>query len=316
MFQLDQFIQDAKKQQINMDAVMVIQNGKELGFHRFSDDIYHNVFSISKSFTVTAIGMAIEEGIMSLSDKPCDMFADIMPELVSPYWQEITLKHLITMSTGHGAAHMMAKDRNALRGLGEHPADEAMQKEWLLFAFTRPIINKPGTAFCYGNLAPYVAGRMLEKATGHTMLDYLYEKLWKPLGVEKPRWDADPAGHTFPASDLFLDIRDMIKLGQIYLGKGEFEGRRYVSRKWVEDATSRQIDSGVINPCKKAEDETAGYGYYFWRNKKNNGYRAYGREGQFIIVLPEKNAVIAAQAMHSNVQEVLDLIWKDIEVQL
>lgn len=316
MFQLDRFIQDAKSKNIQMDAVMVIQDQQTLALHRFCNDVYHNVYSIAKSFTVTAIGMAIEEGKLSLSDKPYEMFRDIMPESADPYWKEITLRHLLTMSTGHGAAHLMAKDRKALRGLGDHPVDEAMQKEWLLFAFSRPILNKPGTTFQYGNLAPYVAGRMLEKVTGHTMLDYLYEKLWKPLGVNKPRWDSDTSGHTFPASDLFLDIKDMIKLGQIYLGKGEFEGRRYLSEEWVEEATKCQIGSDIINPCKKAEDETAGYGYYFWRNKGNNGYRAYGREGQFIIVLPEKNAVIAAQAMHSNVQEVLDLIWQDIEVQL
>lgn len=319
MLSLEKFMEDVKSKKIQMDAIMIIQDGKELAMERFCDNIYHNVYSISKSFTSTAIGMAIEEGKLKLSDKPCEMFSDIMPETASPYWKEISLKHLLTMSTGHGASHLMAKDRNILRGLTNQPmgdVNEEMKKEWLLFAFTRPIVSKPGTTFQYGNLAPYVAGRMLEKATGYTVLDYTYRKLWEPLGVKKPRWDADSAGHTFPASDLFLDIKDMIKLGQIYLGKGEFEGRRYLSEAWVNEATKCQIGSGIINPCKTAEDETAGYGYYFWRNKHNNGYRAYGREGQFIIMLPEKNAVIAAQAMHSNVQEVLDLIWKDIEVQL
>lgn len=310
---LNNFIKDAEIKRIPMDAVMVIQNGKEVAFHRFNDEIYHNVFSISKSFTSTAIGMAIEEGKLSLSDKPCDILADIIPENAEPYWKEITLYHLLTMSTGHRAAHMMVSDRDYLRGLTDQPLDEEMKNEWLLFAFTRPIFDKPGTKFCYGNLAPYVAGRMLEKAVGETVLDYTYHKLWEPLGVKKPRWDNDNSGHTFPASDLFLDIRDMIKLGQIYLGNGEFEGKRYLSEDWVKEAVKSHIPSDIINPAKVGKDETAGYGYYFWRNKHNNGYRAYGREGQFIIVLPEKNAVIAVTAMHSNVQEVLDLIWENIE---
>ena len=316
MFDLQPFIDGAIEKKINMDAVMVIQDDVILGLHRFTDDIYHNVYSISKSFTGTAIAMAIEDGKMALTDRPYDYFRDLFDGSEDPRWQDVTLEHLITMTSGHGAAYMMAADRQKLRGEVEDSYPIAYQKEWLLYAFSCPMTYDPGTHFYYGNLAPYVAGRMLEQAVGMTTLDYLYERLWKPLGVKKPRWDADPSGHTFPASYLFMDIVDMAQIGQIYLNKGSYRGIRFVSEDWVEAATTSHIASSVINPAGYADDEKEGYGYYFWKNHGGSGYRAYGREGQFVIVLPKKHAIIATQAMHHDVQAVLDLVWEHILPQI
>lgn len=315
MLSFEKYICDIKKKNINMDAVMVVQDDRVLGLHRFKDDIFHNVFSISKSYTSSAIGIAIEEGLLTLDTKPCDLFSDLLPDNMDEKWSKVRLEDLITMTSGHGAAHMMTSDRAFLRGQTKCYPDPSMKDEWLRFAFSCPMPYEPGTRFQYGNLAPYVAGRMVEKVTGITMLDYVYEKLWKPLSIEKPRWDTDNAGHTFPASDLFLDIVDMIKLGQIYLGKGEFQGIRFLSEEWVDRATSNLFSTNIINPAGYGIDEEQGYGYYFWQNRIE-GYRAYGREGQFILVLPEKNAVIATQAMHSDVQQVLDAVWENIYPQL
>ena len=316
MFSLESYISAVKEKGISMDAVMVIQDDVILALHRFTDNVFHNVFSVAKSYTATAIGFAIEEGRLSLSDKPVDMFAEILPENPDPRWQDVTLFHLLTMTSGHGKPHMMAVDRKKLRGQTEEQMDPAMMKEWLLFAFTRPMMYQPGEKFSYGNLAPYVAGRMLEKAVGCSICDYLYEKMWEPMGTEKPRWDADLSGHTFAASDLFLDIADMAKLGQLYVAGGVYKGRRYLSEEWVKAATSMQISSAPINPTGCGKDEEAGYGYYFWQNQKTGTFRAYGREGQFVIMIPEKRAVIVTQAMHSNVQQVLDEVWEHILPQL
>lgn len=282
------------------------------------NDIVHNVYSVAKTFTVTAIGMAIEEGKLSLEDRPLDFFRDIAPEGFDPRWEKVKLKHLITMTSGHGKPFLMAKERDMLRGLTPCEGDvtEEMMGEWMLYAFTRPMSYEPGTKFSYGNLAPYMAGRMLEKAVGMTMQDYLYEKLWKPLGKEKPRWDPDTNGHTFPASFLFLDITDMIEIGQIYLHKGVLRGHRFFSEAWADQVMSVQIPSSIICPGGVAPDETAGYGYFMWKNEATEGFRAYGREGQFVIVLPERNAVIATQAMNHNVQQILDLVWEYILPQL
>lgn len=317
MFSLENFVQAAGEQGINMDAVMVLQNDQIMGLHRFHDPILHNVFSVAKSHTATAIGFAIDEGKLKLTDKPVDMFAEILPKDMDPRWNEVTLYHLLTMTSGHGRPHLMVADRKILRGEAEEKVSQEMMDEWLLFAFHCPVVYEAGEKFSYGNLAPYVAGRMLEKAVGMSILDYLYEKMWSRMGVAKPRWDADPSGHTFAASDLYLDIVDMAKLGQLYAGYGVYKGERYLSEEWVRAAMDRQVSSSAINPGGPAPDEEAGYGFYFWQNREVEGTcRCYGREGQFVIILPEKNAVIATQAMHSNVQQVLDLVWKYILPQL
>ena len=305
MLDLQNFINFVKEQNINMDAVAVARGGVLLGLHRFSNAIIHNVFSVAKSHTATAIGFAIDEGKLKLSDRPVDFFADILPDDIDPKWQKVTLHNLLTMTTGHGAAHLMVIDRKMLREKGE--------KEWLTFAFTRPMPYKPGEKFSYGNLAPYVAGRMLEKAVGMTICDYLYEKMWKLMDIAKPQWDTDPAGHTFAASDLYLDITDMVKLGELYAADGCYRGKRLLSEEWVKSVSTKHTDSCVLNPAGYGIDEEVGYGYYFWLNHEVSGsYRCYGREGQFVIILPEKNAVIATQAMNSNVQPILDAAWKYI----
>jgi CubicO group peptidase (beta-lactamase class C family) len=309
MLDLQNFINSVKEQNINMDAVAVVKEGVLLGLHRFSDTVIHNVFSVAKSHTGAAIGFAIDEGKLKLTDRPVDFFADVLPANIDPRWNNVTLFNLLTMSTGHGAAHLMVIDRKMLREKGE--------KEWLTFAFTRPMPYEPGEKFVYGNLAPYVAGRMLEKAVGVTVCDYLYEKMWKRMGVKKPLWETDPAGHTFAASDLYLDIVDMAKLGELYAAGGCYKSERYLSEEWVKTAGSKHFDTYVMNPGGYCADEEAGYGFYFWRNKEIEGsYRCYGREGQFVIILPEKNAVIATQAMNSNVEPILSAVWKHILPQI
>ncbi len=317
MFTLEGFIKAVNEKNLTVDAVMAIKDGTILGLHRFTDTIIHNVFSVAKSHTATAIGFAIEEGKLSLDDKPVDMFADILPANIDPRWKDVTLYHLLTMTSGHGQPHLMAVDRRKLRGETEEKLPKEMMDEWLLFAFDCPLVYEPGEKFSYGNLAPYVAGRMLEKAVGMSICDYLYEKFWGPIGVKKPQWDADLAGHTFAASDLYLDIVDMAKLGELYAGGGVYRGKRFLSEEWVKNAGAYHVASSHINPAGNAIDEYAGYGFYFWRNHgAENSFRCYGREAQLVIILPEKNAVICVQAMNSDVQPVLDTVWEQILPQI
>jgi CubicO group peptidase (beta-lactamase class C family) len=319
MLNLKPFIEKNQDSRLDADAVMILQHGQIIAEHRFGGPRLHNVYSVAKTYLVTAIGMAVDGGLLHLDDKPVNFFPELFDELsdaADPRWQAVTLEHLLTMTAGHDAPAMMSANRKKLRGKGDAPAPKAVQNEWLRFAFTRPMAYTPGTHFQYSNLAPYVAGRMLEKKTGCSVRDYLAEKLWQPLGEVTPRWDSDPAGHTFPASDLFADIGDMIKLGQLYLNRGVLDGRRYVSEAWIQAATCKHIDSDVINPAGDAADERCGYGYYLWMNHIPHAYCAYGRESQFVVVLPDQDAVIAVQAMHPNTQEMLDALWETILPQL
>lgn len=317
MFQLESFIKEVNEQNLCVDAVMAMKDGTILGLHRFTDRIKNNVFSIAKSHTATAIGFAIEEGKLSLDDKPIDMFPELISDDMDPRWKDITLYHLLTMTSGHNQAYMMAAERKTLRGETEEKVSSDMMDEWLLYAFSRPIVYEAGERFRYGNLAPYVAGRMLEKAVGMSVCDYLYKKFWEPVGTEKPRWDTDLKGHTFGASDLYLDIVDLAKLGELYAGGGVYKGKRYLSEEWVKRAGTNQVITSQIQPMGNAADEEVGYGFYFWCNHgEENSFRCYGREGQFVMILPDKNGVIAVQASHSDSRSIIEMIRKHILPQL
>lgn len=316
MLTLDGFIGRTREAGIALDAVTVLRDGEVLLLHRSTENVYHNVFSVSKSFLSTAVGMAREEGLLSLADRPAELFPDLFGEGCDSRWERVTLQDLLTMRLGNDRPWLMAKEREYLRGETEKQPPEEVRLEWLRYAFTRPLAHEPGTVFSYGNLAPYIAGRMLEKRAGVTVRDYLCERLWTPMEVRPPRWDTDAAGHTFPASFLFLDILDMVKLGELYLEKGVYAGCRYLPEEWVAMATARQCGSAVVNPAGRGRDEENGYGFYFWQTHVRGIYMAYGREGQFVIVCPAQRSVIGIQAMHHDVQQILDLVWEEIFPQL
>lgn len=315
MFSVREFEEKINENHIRLHAYMIVQRDKVLAMQKYSKTDCHNVYSIAKSYLSTGVGMAIDEGLLSLQDKPWDMFYDLLPKNVDESWKDVTLEHLLTMASGNGSACLMAEDRSRLKSDTDETISEEFKEEWLKYAFASPICYRPGEKFVYGNQNPYIAGRMLEKVTGMTVCDYLYEKLWQPLGLEKPYWGTDNAGHTFTASDLYLDIDSMTKFGQVYLGNGTYNGKRFVSEDWIRKSTAIHIRSSCLSPNGGAADELQGYGYYFWKNTKE-GYRANGKMGQLILVLPEKEAVISVQARHISSQQILDIIWETIYPEL
>lgn len=314
MFSVQEFEEKIEENHIHLCSYMIVQRDEVLAKKKISKKNKHNVYSIAKSYLSLAIGMAIDDGLLTLQDKPWEMFRDLFPENMDERWKRVTLEHLLTMSSGHGTPYMMAEDRKMLRS-DDSLIDPEMKEEWLKYAFTRPLEYDPGEKFLYGNQNPYIAGRMLEKVTGMTVCDYLYERLWKPMGLTKPRWETDNAGHTFTASDLYLDIESLTKLGQVYLGNGTYHGIRFVSEDWIRKSTSVHIQSSCLSPNGGADDELQGYGYYFWKNTKE-GYRANGKMGQLILVLPEKEAVVTVQARHLSSQQILDIIWETVYTRL
>lgn len=313
---LQDFMDTVRRNRLGVDAVQVNQGGKVLDVHHFDRGGAHDCFSVAKSFLSTGIGIAIGEGKLTLQDSVTKALAEHLPDDIDPRYHQLTLRNLLTMTTGHDRPWLMSGERARFREEAQTANASRESKDWAYYAFTRPIVHEPGTVFSYGNLAPYLACCMLEKAVGATLRDYLYEKFWKPMGIACPRWDSCPAGHTFSASDLFMDIGDMIQLGTVYLNGGRFEDQQLVPAQWVEQATSKQVESAKISPEGSGEDETYGYGYFFWLCHQPGVYRAYGREGQFVIVMPQLQAVIATMSMHHDVQSILDAVWKDIVPKL
>ena len=194
---------------------------------------------------------------------------------------------LLRMSTGHQAEPQRTPDR-----------------AWTKTFLAQPVPYKPGTHFLYNTSATYMLSAIVQKATGMTVLDYLRPRLFEPLGIEHPTWETSPQGITTGGYGLSIRTEDIARFGQLYLQKGNWQGKQLVPAAWVEAATARQTSNGS-NP---KSDWDQGYGYQFWRCR-HGAYRGDGAFGQFCIVLPEQDAVIAITSGVKDMQAVLNLVW-------
>lgn len=290
---------DAVEQGNNeIHSFVILRHGKTISegwWSPYRKELKHVMFSVSKSFTSIGVGLAIAENKLKLTDKVVSFFPQSLPEKLSPYMKEMTVQDLLKMSAGMNADPLF----NA-RGFADWP------KAFMSAA----VENKPGTVYKYNNMASFMLSAIVQKATGETLLDYMKPRLFEPLGIHHFSWDEAPGGYTFGAIGLRLQSDDMAKFGQMLLQKGQWNGQQLVPSSWVEEATSFQIKSN--DPGNKMppdlNDWEQGYGYQFWRGR-HQSYRADGLGGQFIIVLPEKDAVVVLTSAAANTQEVLNLVW-------
>ena len=298
---LCEFLKRVDAEGIRLHGVCVFQHNEEADTHAYSPDMPRNIYSVSKSFLSTAIGILLEDGALKLTDRPVDFFPENLPAKIHPWYEKLELRHLLTMTSGHPRALLHERERGTLQ-----------EADWIRFVFSQRLVSMPGESFMYSNGSSYLAGCMAEKAAGMKLKDFLYEKAFAPMHIPYPEWEECPMGHTFAASRLKLKLADMIKLGVLYLHRGNYQGVQIVSGDWVDTATSFQAASRQISAFGTGEDENFGYGYQFWLCRYPGIYRAFGRLGQFVIVVPEKDAVIATSAQEKNEQAILDAVWDTI----
>lgn len=148
---------------------------------------------------------------------------------------------------------------------------------------------------------------IVQKVTGQPVLQYLQPRLFEPLGIETPRWDTNPQGISLGGYGLYLKTEDVAKFGQLYLQRGQWNGRQLLPEEWVQLATSRQASNG----SRPDSDWDQGYGFQFWRCR-HNSFRGDGKDGQFCVVLPDRNAVVIMTANTSDMQGQLNLVWEHL----
>ncbi|MCE9560455.1 MAG: beta-lactamase family protein [Planctomycetes bacterium] len=248
----------------------------------------HELYSLSKSFTSTAIGLAIADGKLSIDDPVMKFFTDDLPAEPSNNLKAMRVRDILCMSTGHQT----------------EPARTPTDQNWVKTFLAHPVPFKPGTHFLYNTSATYMQSAIVQKVTGKTTLDYLRPRLFEPLGIEDPTWGTSPQGVTLGGYGLSVRTEDIAKFGQLYLQKGKWGEKQLVPAAWIEAATARQTSNGS-NP---ASDWDQGYGYQFWRCR-HNAYRGDGAFGQYCVVLPEQDAVIAITSGVKDMQAVMNLIW-------
>jgi CubicO group peptidase (beta-lactamase class C family) len=281
-----------------IDAVhsfMLVRHGKVVAegwWSPYEASDPHVMYSVTKSFTSTAVGFASQEGLLSVNDTVLSFFPDRVPDKPAEKMKEMRIRDLLRMSTGH------AKDPSpAVR--------ESKDGAWVKTFLASEVEDKPGTHFLYNSAGSYVLGAVVQKVSGQTLEEFLRPRLFEPLGIDAPFWGKSPEGVNLGDGGISLRTEDLAKFGQFYLQRGVWNGERLLSEDWVDAATSLQTASGG-NPDSNWD---AGYGYQFWRNKRT-GYRADGAFGQFSFVLPKYDAVLAVTSGTSDMAAVMDTVWE------
>lgn len=288
------FVQAVDREVDAIHSVMLVRHGHVVAegwWSPYGANLIHKVYSVSKSFAASAVGLAISEGLLSVDDPVLRFFPDDAPAEPSENLQAMRVRDLLTMSTGHRDEHL-AKVRELS---GDH-----LTRAFLAL----PVEHKPGTLFVYNTPATYILSAILQKVAGVTMLDFLRPRLFAPLGIEEPTWPSSSEGITLGGIGLSLRTEDLANFGELYLRQGTWRNRTLIPAPWVVAATARQTSNGS-NP---ESDWEQGYGYQFWRSR-HGAFRADGAFGQFCIVMPAQDAVIAITAGTRNMQGVMNLIW-------
>lgn len=276
------FVKYAEQEKLFIEGIATADREHVLLEHRFTPDLERNIYSHTKSYMATAAGIAIEEGVLSLDDKLADFFPESVPENPDPRIFKITLRHLLTMSSGFGLPLLMNADRRNGTGF----------PDYISYMMKRPFMYEPGERFDYSTADSILAGRMIAKATGERLGEYLYRRVFSKLGQGWPQWENDPQGHPIGGGGMFMKLTDMMKLGQLYLNDGVWKNERILSSDWIKEATRKQIET----PQNGEENLwLCGYGYQFWLSPYPGAYRADGAFGQITTVFPEKGLVIAVQ---------------------
>ena len=164
--------------------------------------------------------------------------------------------------------------------------------------------HKPGTFFVYNTPASYMLSAIVQKVSGQPVLDYLRPRLFEPLGIANPTWEASRQGVSMGGFGLSVRTEDIARFGQLYLAKGMWQGKQLLPASWVETATARHMSNG----SSPASDWEQGYGYQFWRSR-HGFYRGDGAHGQFCLVLPQYDTVVAITSGTRDMGSVMNLVW-------
>jgi CubicO group peptidase (beta-lactamase class C family) len=281
---------------VELHSFMFVRHGKVIAegwWDPYGPDYKHILFSASKTFTATAIGLAVSENRLKISDKVVSFFPYSLPDSISDYMKELTVQNLLTMS------------------VGQDPEPRAMGTtgDWIATFLKSAPIHKPGSVFKYNNMATFMLSAIVQQVTGQTIFDYLQPRIFNPLGIRGIDWDLNPQGINLGMIGLRLRTEDLAKFGQLLLQNGVWNGKQLLPKEWVKEATSFKIESndpGNKRP-KDQNDWAQGYCYQMWRGR-NNSVRLDGMAGQFVMLFPDKDAFVVFTANARNTQDELNLI--------
>ncbi len=291
-----QYLQEANKSGLEHHGFMFLRHGKviaEAYWRPFERHQVHTLYSLSKSFTSTAVGLAVKEGLIKLNDKVISFFPELLPEVVSDNLAKMEIHHALSMATGHTVDTI--------------PSMRAAQNvSWIKTFLARPVEKEPGTHFLYNTGSSYILSAIVSKVSGQSVQEYLSSRLYKPLGITQSDWEQSPEGYNLGGYGLRVTADDIARFGQLYLQKGSWEGKQIIPASYADDATVSHISS---NPGDG--DWSQGYGYQFWRCKPGF-YRGDGAYGQYCIVMPQHDAVLVVLSESTDMQRQMTMMWNTL----
>lgn len=286
-----EFLEAAGKSDVELHSFMVVRHGKVVGegwWSPYGPAYKHVLFSASKTFTATGIGLSVAEGRLKTSDKVVSFFPNSLPDTLGPRTRELDVEDLLTMSVGQ-----------------EPAAQTRGSDDWIrAFLATEPV-HEPGTVFLYNNYASFMLSAIVQQVTGETLFDYLRPRIFEPLGIRAVDWDLSPQGINMGMVGLRFRTEDLAKFGQLLLQRGKWNSKQLLPESWVADATSSHINSSSA----AGTDWAQGYGYQMWRGRHNSS-RLDGMGGQLVLLLPDKDAVVVLTAnAEQSKQKQVNLVW-------
>lgn len=287
------FLEDIESSGSEFHSFMVIRHGKvaaECFRAPFSPERPHAMYSVSKTVTATAVAIAKEEGFLSFDEKVRDIFPDYTDGIIDEKLDNLTVRHLLTMTSGKEPSVFSDKSRI----------------NWIKDFFLAPWYNEPGKEFKYINENIYMLSLIVKRKTGLSVREFLKPRLFAPLGIDYPFWETDAYGNEAGGWGLYLKTEDLAKIMLTYQKGGLFGDKRIFSEEWVKFASSVQAET----PDEFDPDAKAGYGGCLWRCSVPGTYRADGMFSQFGIVFEELDAVLVVTSAIAEEQKARDIIWK------
>lgn len=309
---IDTFLDAVAADGLEVHGLMVYRGGAVVaeGFWKpYAASRPHMLHSAVKSWTATAVGLAIGDGRLRLQDKVIDFFPEHRPAQASANLAAMTVADLLTMRSGHRTGSSGGEWR-------------ALTSSWVAAFLQEDVPDRPGENFIYSSGSSYMLSAIVTKVTGRTVHELLQDRVFAPLGCRSIEWDVSPEGYSTGGNGLNCMLEDVVKFGVLHLQDGVWNGTRLLPEGWVATATRGHVQDIWMAPLDgrrfQARDEVPAtalqkrddYGYQWWVTP-HGAYRANGLFGQNCIVLPELGAVIAFNAAIAYGEtRLLQHVWK------
>lgn len=288
------FVTQVEKQ-LGIHSFMLLRHGKvaaEGFWHPYTKEHTHVLFSMSKTFTSAAIGFAVQEGLLSVTDRVLSFFPKALPAAPCENMQKMEIRHLLNMATGHS----------------EEPDAFAPQESWVYRFLTSYVDCEPGSIWCYNTPATYMLSAIVQQVSGQTLFEFLTPRLFEPLGFTKHWWELSPEGINTGGFGLNVRLEDLAKFGQLYLNHGIWEGKPILDAAWIEETALNRISNAHSEVAHR--QSTQGYGYQIWRCTPEHVYRGDGAFGQYCVIMPDQDAVFVANAGENQMHEIIELFFQ------